>query len=284
MKEYDLAFGMGYSCGASLALRAAGLQFASLPFDWLSVPSVLAAARLVESDFDRWFEAEDLELCNVIRKGWVYAKLFRNRRTHFGFAHDFHGDDDFATCYPVVRAKYERRISRLYELMGKARRILIVCLELPVGTPEPLADLVEARRILSAKFPHAQIDIQHFHLPGHPDGPADGFPAEGIRSTAVDYGVRSRGMVTHNVNGAGLSRFLRENYSVPDLRSEAERARFAEQKQAEGMRRWGDTALKRRVNHFAYGLYRRLEEFLIDRKVLPQEGAQWMWGPESNYR
>lgn len=284
MKEYDLAFGMGFSCGASTALRAAGLQYASFPFDWLSVPSVLSAARLVESDFVNWFDAEDLELRDVVRKGWMYARVYRNRRTRFGFPHDFGGNDDFSACYPRVRDKYERRIRRFYESMRKSRRVLVVCLELPVGEPEPRADLVEARRILSAKFPQVQVDIQHFHLPGHPGGLHDELIADGIRSTAVDYGVRKHGVLTHNVNGTEIVRFLRANYSVTDLRTAEERVAFAERKRAERLSRWGESALQRRVNRFAYGLYRRLEAFLADRRVLPQETEQWMWGPETNYR
>ena len=51
MKEYDLAFSLGSSCGVSQALRAAGLQFASYPLDWLGSRDVRRVAKVVAGNF-----------------------------------------------------------------------------------------------------------------------------------------------------------------------------------------------------------------------------------------
>ena len=55
MKEYDLAFSLGSSCGVSQALRAAGLQFASYPLDWLGSRDVRRVAKVVAGNFEKLF-------------------------------------------------------------------------------------------------------------------------------------------------------------------------------------------------------------------------------------
>ena len=62
MRNFDLAFSLGFSCGCSRALRAAGLQFASYPLDWTGSPGIVESARMIASDFAGWLERDDLEV------------------------------------------------------------------------------------------------------------------------------------------------------------------------------------------------------------------------------
>ena len=80
MKSYDLAFGCGFSCGVTSALREAGLQFASFPFDWTATPSFIKAAKTIAEGFDHWLEKEDLELVDVKHSG-INKRIYANRRT-----------------------------------------------------------------------------------------------------------------------------------------------------------------------------------------------------------
>ena len=64
-KTYDIAFSMGFSCGGSLALRKAGLQFSSYPLDWIGAPGVVRSAKMVAAGFPNWFEKGDLHLVDV---------------------------------------------------------------------------------------------------------------------------------------------------------------------------------------------------------------------------
>ena len=108
MKNYDFCFGCGFSCGVTQALRAANLQFASLPFDWTATPSFPRAARIAAADFAHWLDREDLELIDVRHSG-INRRIYFNRRTGFGFVHDFSLFKSPDDAYAEVAAKYERR-------------------------------------------------------------------------------------------------------------------------------------------------------------------------------
>ena len=57
-----MAFSMGFSCGGTVALRRAGLQFASYPLDWIGSPGIVASAKMIAADFVGWFEKATLKL------------------------------------------------------------------------------------------------------------------------------------------------------------------------------------------------------------------------------
>ena len=83
-----MAFSMGFSCGGTMALRRAGLQYASYPLDWIGSPGIVASAKMIASDFAGWFEKDDLQLV-AVRGGSFQNNVYQNRKTRFGFPHDF---------------------------------------------------------------------------------------------------------------------------------------------------------------------------------------------------
>ena len=113
MTDYDLAFSMGFGCGCSRALRAAGLQRASFPMDWVGSPGIVASAEMVASGFAGWLDRESLELVDVRRGNGTINRAYVNRRTGFIFGHDFHHDADVDVAFDEVAEKYARRIERL---------------------------------------------------------------------------------------------------------------------------------------------------------------------------
>ena len=156
-KKYDLALAMGYACSCAQALRAAGLEFASFPFDWAGPVGPKSLPGFVETicnDFENWFEKEDLMLTQQDDlKNWETSEVdvYLNRRTGYIFLHDFAKGSDFDKVYDEVAEKYRRRIARLYELLRSAKRVLLVRIDSPIqGFVTTAESCVDARARLMA--------------------------------------------------------------------------------------------------------------------------------------
>lgn len=275
MRNYDIAFSVGFSCGASTALRAAGLQHASYPLDWIGSPGLVASARMIAADFSGWLEKEDLRLYDI-RRGGLDKHVYLNIRTGFGFPHDFSSFIGFDEAYPEVRAKYDRRISRFLERAGQAKRMLAVYVEYPVKGCTAVPELEEARRILSARFPGVEVDILCFHEGIGRLEPVVREPSPGITLVEVDYRKVERGQVMHTIDHSRLAKYLAENVAVADDRTPEEKFGYARNKAARRSVRWGKGGfIDRLLNRITYRLYRKLEKRLIDRGLVPWEGPLW---------
>lgn len=131
-RKYDLIISMGAACNCTKALREAGLQNRSYPFDWLFGPKFSDRVKILTNRFDRFFEIEDIksinrtELDRFIVKNY-YTNIFHN--------HDFYIDlGSLERQYPKVKAKYDRRINRVLNLIDDNvnRKILLVYFQRPV--------------------------------------------------------------------------------------------------------------------------------------------------------
>ena len=275
MKPYDLAFSLGFSCGASTALRAAGLQHESYPLDWIGSPGIVPSAKMIAANFDGWFEKEDLRLYDI-RRGGFDKHVYLNARTQFGFPHDFSSFIGFDAAYPEIREKYERRAARFLARAEAARRMLAVFVEFPVKTRAPAGELEEARRVLKERFPQAEIDLLYFHEDPTAPKPRAESAGESITAVALDYRQMERGEVMHTLRHEGIARYLRENVAVNDTRTEAEKRAYAERKTARRDARWGrGPFVTRLLNRWSYRLYRKLEKRLVDQGLVPWEGPLW---------
>ena len=258
-----------------MALRAAGLQFASLPFDWIGAPGIVAGAKMIASDFEGWLERGDLVLHDV-RRGSFNNHIYRNTRTGYGFPHDFSSFYTFDEIFPKIAEKYARRIRRLRELLGRARKVLLVYVERPIWPRGPDADLLETRLILEGKFPGLSIDIIYFH-----EDPACGEPrretvAEGITAVACDYREFDHGEVSHTVDIRPLAAYLKSAVTVTDARTEEERRSYAEGKRKARRGKWGTgNALRRKLNEIEFRIFRHLERDLIEKGVVPRDRPMW---------
>ena len=278
MKNYDLMFSIGFSCGASQALRAAGLQFASLPLDWVGSPDPVAGAKLIAEDFAGWFEREDFTLVDVRHGSGFCTRAYLNRRTQIGYSHEFSDFEPFEKTFPQVKQMYDRCTARFIELMSGAKSACAVFLERP--TRERIADeeLVEARRLITARYPGLHLELIYVYVePGVAKPIAQPAP-EGITVLGYDYRKFDHGEVTHFVAFAPLAEYLAKAYAVADMRSEAERREYAAVKSV-GSKRWGPhlSRTRRWLNKMAYKLYRELERRLIERGLVQREGPLWFW-------
>jgi len=280
MKEYDLAFSLGSSCGTSQALRAAGLQYASYPLDWLGTRNAVHVAEVVASGFAGWFEKEDFELVDVWHGTGFGTRAYLNKKTQIGYSHEFPDFVPFDESFPGVRQTYERRAARFLERAKAARRILAVFMELPNIKHAEAKDIAEARRILSDKFPSAEVDILHVGVEEGKRLPELSETAPGIMSADYDYRkFDEHGTVTHYANWEALVPLLRNSFRVPDTRSEDEKRGFATFSRVSDDNRWGPdkSRFRRWLNKHAYKTYRSIEQMLIKRGLVQKEGPFWFW-------
>jgi len=270
-KTYDIAFSMGFSCGGSLALRKAGLQFASYPLDWIGAPGVVRSARMVAEGFPRWFEREDLQLVDV-RGGSFQNNVYLNRRTGFGFPHDFSRFQTFDEAFPPTAEKYARRVSRFLSAVESAKTALVIYIERPIDPRAPDGDLVEARRILSERYPETSFDLVYFHRAAGADGFAEESVADGVSAVACEYAQMDHGEISHAIEWGVQARYLEERFglaNVPD--AESERA-YEAQRKAARQKRFGG-----RIDEWKYRIYRKLEKELQEKGLVPRERPLWFY-------
>ena len=275
VKAYDFCFGCGFSCGVTQALRAANLQFASLPFDWTATPSVLRAAQMVASGFDGWLERGDLELVDVRHSG-INKRIYFNRRTGFGFVHDFSLFMTEDEAFAFESDKYARRVARLDKSIRAAKKVLVVAAECPILPRMTDASLAESKRIFEAKYPGTSFDILYFYPEDGRTSASVVSEAGGVTVVACEYRKWLDGEIHHEIDNSQMVDFLKANVTAADPRSEEEKAKYAADWKKQDAARWkGRNLFETFVNRTAFRRYRRLEKFLMKRGLVPPERPLW---------
>ena len=247
-RKYDLALAMGYACSCAQALRAAGLEFASFPFDWAAPLGPNTLVGLVETicnDFANWFEKEDLilspqdELAN-----WETseADAYHNRRTGYFFPHDFARGSDFDKVYGKVAEKYRRRIARLYELLKSAKCVLLVRIDSPVqGFVTTAESCVDARARLMAKFPGVAFDFIYLTI-----DPSRSFAerleekvSEGVLHISFDYVCHRPGAPGYMTETHQVVKVLQARAKVRDYRTREERQDYVRKRRQTRWAKYG---------------------------------------------
>lgn len=279
MSRYDLAFSLGYDCNASLALRRAGLQFYSYPFDWLTRAPLAARADLLARRFEGWLASPD----GLDDLGPVPFERFATRRrvvvdraTGLEFRHDFPLGVPVADALPDVAAKCRRRADRLLASIERAGRVLAVW---TVGFRHPdlpMEELVAARRVLAAAFGDK---IELLGLADDDPGGGDRAPsveeAEGGRVRRVSLRCLSETPQGVEVSDRALAEFLRAGVEVPDPRTPAEiRAHRETVRRRERAKYAARTWLGLVWNKMQYRRWRALSKTLQRKGILPPNEAK----------
>src|SRR5574344_713276 len=126
-KKFDFIVGIGEDCACSTYLRKFNLQNRSYPFDWLTKAPFSNRINLILNDFQNFMNKENLhriEIKDVITD--TNCDYYEDIETELYFYHDFAKNTPFEISYPLVKAKYDRRISRFYEQIKKSENILFV--------------------------------------------------------------------------------------------------------------------------------------------------------------
>ena len=137
-KTYDLIFSAGEACFCSILLRKELLQVESFPFDWLGGSNFSKKCEILTTNFDRFFEKEDLIACDGETNENSFA--YKNTYSNIVFKHDFPKNLSFDESYELAKEKYNRRIERLYNRIKESKSVLIVFMEIPVSGREKIAD------------------------------------------------------------------------------------------------------------------------------------------------
>lgn len=233
MKRYDLIFGLGPACSCSQTLRKAKLQLLSFPFDWIIYLRNMVLHPMDVSDkvghlcarMEYWFEREDFVRAHRKQDG---LDIVYNRRTTAFYPHDFHSAEELERDFDKVKAKYERRIARLMELIRQSKDVLMVRLDAPPGEPPtPDDDCRHARRKMAETFMGTNFDLVHFRCEKGRSF-ADRTDREiepGFREIAFDYHDYTPGKPTYEVRLDLAAKALCQHYAVRDYRTPEERSR-----------------------------------------------------------
>ena len=128
--KFDLILSIGENCACTSYLRRCYLQSFSYPFDWLTHASFATRFDLIVNDFENFLNFDDLCLTgkHVAENADKAHDYYANKYTDFYHWHDFPADIPLENSYDAVYEKYQRRIKRLYRMIGDSRKILFVWL------------------------------------------------------------------------------------------------------------------------------------------------------------
>lgn len=155
---YDFIVSLGYDCHCATMLRKLGLRSCSSPLDWVTSAPLATRLELVETHFEKFLQRGNL---HKLEKGpdapGKGNDHYEDRATGLRFFHDFREELPFDEAYAQVRAKYDRRIARLYENVRKANRTLFVWCDFA----HPLSEEVftAAKDRLRAAFPGKDVSF-----------------------------------------------------------------------------------------------------------------------------
>ena len=267
MKAYDFVFSLGAACSCSQSLRLANLQFASFPCDWLWGGSPVVRAKALTGGFDALLDESRLVKHGVPWK--LEHESWRNLDTGIVFKHDFDWNTPLKETLQSVRKKYARRLARLDELVAKSKRVLVVWINPPSSAAVSADEFVEVRRVLSARWPSVSFDVLVTEcVTDRSFAERTDETVDGVRMIEWNYDDGREAFI----DNAKMAAFLASEYSMPDYRSEAERAAWPARRRALKYARfnavgwWGY-----HVNRFWYRLYRHVRKE-IERRGLHRLG------------
>lgn len=243
---YDLIVPLGFACSCSQALRRAGLQLASFPWDWVGTPPPSERCRLICNGFKDWMNLEDLQWAG---KNDTYGhEEVRNVRSGLIIMHDFAHGVSIEEQYPAIAEKYARRIARLDKLLRESKKVLLVHIDTPVSpTPLPNEDCQKSMEIMSAKYPDVEFSFLLLSLePGRTlENRVDETPLPNLRRIAFDFKSYEPDAPVFGIDVETLANLLKAEYRVRDYRSKEEIAAYAKKKR--GKR---DKKLRRKMEEF----------------------------------
>ena len=155
--KYDLICPIGEWCGPSLWMRKLGLRSCSLPLDWVGLAPMKVFVDQICGDFANFMRAENLKLLKESDDPEFGLNEYIDTATTLQSHHDFPYGVPFEKAYPVVAARFARRIARLYERVGTAHRTLFV--HFARQRPASREIVLDCAARLRGKFPGSDLDL-----------------------------------------------------------------------------------------------------------------------------
>jgi len=239
-QKYDFAFGLGIVCSCSETLRAAGMQYLSFPYDWITTTAddpeerdrdILYRVREICDGFSTWFRPDDFKFQQHLPE--IGKDQYANTRLKLLFNHDFVTGVPYEKAFPLVTEKYRRRGNRLIAGIRAAKRVLILHVDRPDRTDVERADIVrQSQQELERHFASTRFD---FFLLSYEKGlPLEKRRTEilgdGITRVTFDYRDYTPGKQPYQVDIRTTGALLASMFQVRDYRTRAEKRKFRQQK------------------------------------------------------
>ena len=161
MKKYDLIVPLGSFCATARFLQKKGLRKQSLPFDWIKPIPINQAIDFIENGFTDFLNPEDLEQLPVA-DGKNFNVL--NIRTGVYFVHDFPKELTVSDYFPTVKAKYDRRIKRLYDSIATSKDILFLHIHNPPQDGVPCDETITNDENISKASERLQVLFENKNI------------------------------------------------------------------------------------------------------------------------
>ena len=265
MEKYDVIFGMGYACSCTQALREAGLQHASFPFDWVGGRGIRFKAQLMADDFPKWFEPGTLT--RMPDQKFSFHAFYRDIYD-FTPIHDFSANVPLEEELPKVHAKYRRRIDRLARLLDGAKRVLVVYIETLTSAKSDPADIPEVRSTLARRWPNVKFEFLLLRFgEGVPFAERAEETGDGWRLVTYDY--KDRKEEEWRADWHQIGHWLKTQYAVVDYRTEAEREAWRQSRRHADWARYHATSwTDYLMTKMRYKIYKHLRTVLSRKGVI----------------
>lgn len=185
-RQHDLIVSLGGDRSVESALRLVGLEYQALPFDRLEGLTALERIELIDRNL-----SEDRARELAVR-----------------------GQVDPETLL--------RRLARLYRLVRRSRRVLLVWVDVPNGLADSDDVLRSTLEAFRARWPGVEFALEAFRLrPGARLGDYEVSESDGLRTVAFDY--RTKAPDAEGADPRLLGGWLRKEHAMADYRTPDEK-------------------------------------------------------------
>lgn len=138
-EKYDQTISLGSSCQSAWQLEVNGVRKLAYPFDWLMTPFDGLVSFIINKG-EGFLEKDNIEVIEILHGDPLSFLHVADRKYDFHSMHDFFFPDMYN--YGDVKAKYERRIQRFFDLLESNKKILFVRTQISRDEAVRLDDLL----------------------------------------------------------------------------------------------------------------------------------------------
>ncbi|RAR45605.1 DUF1796 family putative cysteine peptidase [Paenibacillus sp. MDMC362] len=153
---YHAIFSLGNNCLPAIELREHGLRKFAGPIDWMGTPVLPQISRMLRNRFEGMLVYSNLLMVDQVNE--LYN--IWDQQYDLYLNHDFYVHNNFPPhlpAYPVIKAKYDRRVARFLQTLESGGRILFIRTD---SSCENIQELVDSLKQL-CKGPFHVLAVNH---------------------------------------------------------------------------------------------------------------------------
>lgn len=196
-KKYNIVYSLGRDCACAQYMIKTNIRVSSGPFDWLTNASFKERFDLLLSDFEGYFNKDDLVKMEKPKQfpSDKQNDYYRNIKTNLFYWHDFPNNISFEKAYINIKNKYDRRIKRFYNNLKKEKNVLLIWYSQLDHTPD------DQIIYLCDKFCKKIGKNIDFMIIEHVEG-VDNIKSTKLKDNIIKYNLHAR---KEDVNGIPLT-------------------------------------------------------------------------------